>query len=48
MKQIITLKGRASQVFRYWDLLIKAKGNKTLGELSKEVRVENRNQTQSY
>jgi len=32
---IIRLSGKAKQVFRYWDELVKKQGNKTLGELAK-------------
>ena len=34
---VIRLSGKASQVFKLWDLLVQKHGHKTLGELVKEL-----------
>lgn len=33
MKLVIRLSGRAKQVWIYWDLLVKTRGQETLGEI---------------
>ena len=40
MQTIIRLSGKAEQVFKYLDLLVKIYGNITLAQLEKEVKNE--------
>jgi hypothetical protein len=38
MKEVIEVKGKAKNVFKYVEMMKKHKGNVTLGELSKNVK----------
>ncbi len=38
MINILTLRGKARQVFRSWDFIVSKLGNMTLGQLQEEVK----------
>ena len=38
MKEVIEVRGKAKNVFKYVEMMKKQKGNVTLGELSKNVK----------